>query len=89
MTENQNIVIVWYENEPISLYLNDVLLWESKNIIVTELNPLQTNITLPVVEAIRFCKIFLCGLSSLSLINVLEMVKYTLQQIKDKGVENG
>jgi len=86
---NVEITITWYDNEPAGFWFNDRLIWEN-NKIITETNLLETKISLPFLESIKFSTIFLTGLIADYLVNLLEALKIERKRLEELqiGTEN-
>ena len=71
---NIEITITWYEHNPVGLWFNDRLIWED-NKIITNTNLLETKVSLPLAEAIKFSSIFINGMISNRLLVLFAAVK--------------
>ena len=71
---NVEIVMAWSENKPVGLWLNDQLIWETKEVI-TEINLSEIKISLPILAAVKFCSIFINGITVNDLVLLFREIK--------------
>ena len=79
---NAEITITWYENKIVNLWFGETLIWEAKDVLVLETNPLKTVVILPLVEAIRFVHIITQGITANRLVILLAAVKIECKRLE-------
>lgn len=84
---NIEIVITWHENKPAGFWFNDKLVWETEEVI-TESDLLETKISLPLYEAVKFSGIFINGLTTERLLILYAAIKTETIRLEKLQIEN-
>lgn len=83
---NVDMTIIWDKGEPIAFWFGSTLIWET-NKITTEIDFIDTKISLPVKEAIKFSLIFLSGISAKRLEILILILAKKINELKALRIE--
>jgi len=79
---SEKIVITWCNGKPAGIWCNDVVIWETKDVIV-ETNLLSTTVVLPAVAAVQFLTIFVNGVIANRSIELLFAIQMKITELKE------
>ena len=76
-----DMAIIWDKGEPIAFWFGSTLVWETDK-ITNEIDFIDTKISLPVKEAIKFSLIFLSGMSAKRLETLILVLTAKINELK-------
>jgi len=81
------IIITWYNGKPVGLWYDDAMIWETKEVI-NETDLVSTIVVLPLAEAVSFLTIFINGIASANLIQLLVAINAKIIELKELEANN-